>query len=89
MVNNFGVNIYYGHTHDHQSFSKILKGKDKTVEGMSLGCICEEQAYMQGRPSSWQQGFGVFHFDRGTGFYNMSFVKIFNHGFIAPDGRMY
>ena len=90
MVNNFGVNIYYGHTHDHQSFSKVLKGKDKTIEGMSLGCICEyEQNWMQGKPNNWQQGFGVFHFDKDTGHYNMSFVRIFNHSFISPEGKFY
>ena len=90
MVNNYGVNIYYGHTHDHQSFSKVLKGKDKTIEGMSLGCVCEyDQSYMQGRPSSWQQGFGVFYFDRNTGFFNRTFVGIFNHSFISPEGKFY
>ena len=89
MVNNFGVNIYYGHTHDHQSFSKVLKGKDKTIEGMSLGCICEEQAYMQGRPSNWQQMFAEFHFDKETGYYSVFPVKIFNHSFIGPNGKFY
>ena len=90
MVNNYGVNIYYGHTHDHQSFSKVLKGKDKTIEGMSLGCVCEyDQSYMQGRPSSWQQGFGVFYFDKDTGFFNRTFVGIYNHSFISPEGKQY
>lgn len=90
MVNNFGVNIYYGHTHDHQSFSKIFKGKDKVVEGMSLGCMCElEQSYMHGRPHNWQQGFGVFQFDKDTGYFNRTFIGIFNHSFISPTGKLY
>lgn len=89
MVNNFGVNIYYGHTHDHQSFSKIFRGKDKTIEGMSLGCICEyDQSYMQGRPTNWQQMFGVFEFDE-LGYYQVFPVKIFNHSFISPEGKYY
>lgn len=90
MVNNFGVNIYYGHTHDHQSFSKIFKGKDKTLEGMSLGCLCEyNQSYMQGRPSNWQQMFGVLMINKDTGYYQMIPIKIFDHSFFSPEGVFY
>ena len=40
---------------------------------------------MRGRPSKWQQGFGVFHF-QPNGFFNFFQVRIFKHSFIAPEG---
>ena len=90
MVDNYGVNIYYGHTHDVMFMPKILKGKDKTLEGGSLGCLCElEQSYMNGKPNNWQQAFAVMHVDKDSGFYNLYTIKIFNHSFVSPDGRCY
>src|SRR5690606_11595793 len=39
-VDAFGVNVFYGHTHDVQSSSKVLWGSDSTIVGQSLGCLC-------------------------------------------------
>lgn len=89
MVDNYGVNIYYGHTHDVMSFPKILRGKDKTLEGHSLGCLCDyNQSYIQGNPTNWQQAFGVGYFFP-NGFYNIYVVRIFNHQFVSPEGKHY
>lgn len=40
MVEYYGINIFYGHTHDVQSFSKVNYGKNETLVGQSLGCLC-------------------------------------------------
>lgn len=89
-VDSFGVNTYYGHTHDIMSMPKTLLGKDKTLEGGSLGCLCDyDQKYMKGKPNNWQQSFSVMYTDIETGFYNLYTVRIFNHTFFSPDGKFY
>ncbi len=89
MVSAYGDNVFYGHTHDIQSYSKKTKGDHKTRIGQSLGCLCSyEQAYMRGTTSRWQQGFGVFHF-MPDGFFNHYVVSVFKHRFISPEGWVY
>lgn len=88
-VEAFGDNIFYGHTHDIQEFSKEMKGDNKTIVGQSLGCLCRyDMGYMKGRPNKWQQGFGVFHF-RDDGYFNYFVVRIFKHSFVSPEGKLY
>lgn len=85
----YGVPFYYGHTHDVQEASVTRYGDDKTICAKSMGCLCRyNQPYLQGRPSKWQQAFGVFHFQT-SGFFNDYIVKIFDHGFISPEGQVY
>lgn len=88
-VMRYGTNIFYGHTHDIQTYSAELKGDDKTITASSLGCLCRyDLPYMRGRPSKWQQSISVFHF-QANGFFNFYPIRIFNHSFIAPDGHFY
>jgi predicted phosphodiesterase len=85
----YGCNVFYGHLHDFQQYSKVWRGDNKTIMGQSLGCLCSyNQPYMRGRPNKWQQGFGVFYF-QPNGFFNYFPTMIFNHQFIAPDGVIY
>lgn len=89
MVDRYGVNIYYGHTHDVMSYAKVLHGKDKTIEGHSLGCLCRyDQSYIKGKPTNWQQAFAVGYF-YPNGYYNLYVTRIFNHKFIGVDGKEY
>lgn len=90
MVEDFGENMFCGHTHDIQTFPKASKmHPGKVIVGQSLGCLCRlDMSYMQGRPSKWQQGFGVFYFkDDGT--YTYYVPRIFNGEFVAPNGKLY
>ena len=88
-VQQYGTNIFYGHLHDIQNYSQVHKGDNKTLVGQSLGCLCEyNQSYMKGKPSRWQQGFGVFYF-QPNGFFNYYVVRIFNHSFVSPEGNFY
>lgn len=89
MALTFGEPIYYGHTHDHQLYSRVMRGEDKTITAESLGCLCRyDMPYMGHKPSNWQQGFAVFHF-KPNGFFNHFFIDIFNHQFTSPEGKEY
>ena len=89
MLDKYGVCLYYGHTHDIQTYSKERWGDDKTLEAGSLGCLCRyDQGYLQGSPTSWQQAFAVFHV-LPSGYYQRFVVRVFNHRFISPEGVEY
>lgn len=76
-------------THTHQSYTCEREGDNNKYEAASLGCLCEyQQDYLRGNPTKWQQGFGVFRFQRG-GFFNRYFVAIFGHRFVSPEGKEY
>ena len=89
MVENFGVCVYYGHTHDVQFSPKVTQGNGKTLEAGSLGCLCNySQSYMKGSPHNWQQAVSTL-FLRPNGNYNLYVSRIFGHRFIGPDGKEY
>lgn len=89
-VEAFGVPIYYGHTHDIQGYSKVLRGRDLTIEGASLGCLCEyEQQYLRGGPSRWQQAVTVFRVFP-DGYFQRETTAIFKHRFVGvTNGKVY
>lgn len=90
-VDNYGVNIFYGHTHTVQSHVRPAR-KDKNVMiGHSLGCLCEypnKYDYMKGAPRNWQKAFATFHF-HPDGNFNYYVTHIRDGKFIAPDGKLY
>lgn len=84
----WGSNIFYGHLHDIQGYSMVLKGEDKTIVGQSMGCLCRyDQQYMKGRPSRWQQAIGVFEF-LPDGMFSYYVLRIFKHRF-SFNGKIY
>jgi hypothetical protein len=86
-VNNYGCNIFYGHTHDIQTYSKEMDGDENTIVGQSLGCLCRNQSYMRGAPNKWQQAVTIFDFFPDGNFtYNV--IRIFKHRFIF-NGQVY
>lgn len=88
-VSAYNTNVFYGHTHDIQSSSLTTKGNNKTKIGQSLGCLqAYNPDYMRGKPSKWQQGFGVFWF-LPDGYFNYMPVHIFKNRFVSPEGRIY
>lgn len=88
-VDSFGVNIFYGHTHQTQSHSRVMWGKNRTLIGESLGTLSRyDLDYVGNNPTSWQQAFAVFHF-REDGHFNHFVVRIFNSSFVAPNGKLY
>jgi hypothetical protein len=89
MVDRFGVNIFYGHVHDVMCHPKVMWGKDKTIVGQSMGCLCDyEQGYIKQNPTNWQQAFGEFHFfDNGDFSYYVT--RVIDNRFISPDGVIF
>lgn len=89
MVDNFGTNIFYGHTHDIQSHSKVQWGKNKTLVGQSLGCLCRyDLDYIKDNPSNWQHSVTTFYF-LPDGYFSYYVSRIFNGRFVAPNGKVY
>src|ERR1043165_3293790 len=79
MLDAEAASIFYGHTHDMMCFPRSRRDKADLQVGQSLGCLCEiEQSYMKGKPSNWQQGFGVFFF-LPDGSYTYYTPRIINH----------
>jgi hypothetical protein len=89
MVESFGVNIFYGHVHDVSQHSKTSWGRDATVVGQSLGCLCiPDLQYMKGNPHNWAQAFATFSFfPDGTFTYHVT--RVVNHRFVSPEGGVY
>lgn len=88
-VNAYGTNVFYGHTHDVQCYSQVLRGKDNTIVGQSLGCLCRyNQQYLKGKPTRWQQSFGIFYFFP-DGHFTYYVPRIFNNKFYCPSKRLY
>lgn len=88
MVENFGTNIFYGHLHTFQSYSKVLRGNDKTIIGQSIGCLCDyQQSYIKSNPSAWQLGFAVIDIFP-DGFFNFYPIAIFKNRF-SFNGKKY
>jgi predicted phosphodiesterase len=84
---NFGKNLFYGHTHDHQLYSKTTMGR--TIQAESLGTLSRyDLVYMGRKPSNWSQCFATFYF-KPNGTFNHYVTNIFNGEFIAPDGKEY
>lgn len=90
MVQKYGDNIFYGHTHDMMCHAVANEFHvDKTIVGQSIGCLCKRDlAYMKGQPSNWQQGFMVL-FVRPGGKFTYYTPRIIDHEFIGPDGILY
>lgn len=89
MVENYGVCVYFGHTHDIMEYPKIFYGNDRTVVGKSLGTLCEyQQHYLKGAPTNWQQAFSEFFVFR-DGYFQELTHKIFKSRFVGMNGKVY
>ena len=89
MVDSYGCSIFYGHTHDMMCIPRPHRGRKDLHVGQSLGSLCNNDlSYMRGRPSQWQQGFGVFFF-LPNGNFTYYTPRIVDGSFIGPDGVLY
>lgn len=89
MVENYCCNIFYGHVHDVQQFSKVMHGHDEVVVGQAMGCLCRlDQAYIKQNPKNWQLAFGDFFF-RPDGRFTYYIPRIFGGQFTAATGKTY
>jgi hypothetical protein len=88
-VDRYGKNVFFGHTHDIQSYSKVWEGDGETRIGQSLGCLCKYALdYKKASPDKWQQAVTTFYW-RPNGLFSYFISPIFNGKFIAPNGKEY
>jgi len=63
-----GDNIFYGHVHDVQQFTKF-NYKQRPIIASSVGCLCDlDPEWRKGRPNRWVNGFGVLYFFKNGNF---------------------
>ena len=76
-VMEFQRNIFYGHAHDHQSYTWITPTDvNEKYKAMSLGCLCDlNPAWMRNKPSRWVHMFGMFYL-RPNGTFQMNPIVI-------------
>lgn len=60
-VNAYESNIFYGHCHDAQSYTKVTPIHNEAHIGMSVPCACHlNPDYMRNKPHKWVNGFLIF-----------------------------
>ena len=80
--------IFYGHTHDHQSHTKITRTGRNPYIGMSTGCLCNQNPYwLRNRPNNWLHGFGIYEI-RGNGEFTPHFIPIID-GVFSYGGEVW
>lgn len=86
-VAEMGDNIFYGHTHDVQSFSKP-NPDTMPIISQSLGCLCDlNPAWLRNKPSRWINAFGIFYFSKDGSF--TYYVPIIINGCFWWNGKYY
>ncbi len=91
-VSEIGENVFYGHTHDLQSFSKPNPAQ-RPIIGQSLGCLCDlNPAWLRNKPNKWINSFGIFYFSKNGDFTYYTPVIIngcfwWGGKYYTPNGR--
>ncbi len=82
-----GDNIFYGHVHDVQSFSKSNPDQ-KPIIGQSMGCLCDlNPEYKRNKPNRWVNAFGIFYFQANGNFTH--YIPIIINGEFTYAGKFY
>ena len=82
-----GDNIFYGHVHDVQSFTKTNYDQQPII-GQSCGCLCNvNPGYKRDAPNRWVNGFGIFYFSKNGNF--TPYFPIIVKGEFWWNGRKY
>jgi hypothetical protein len=84
----YHANFFYGHTHAVQSHTLALVAKNKVIEATSCGWLGDrdKSKWMKGNSDKWENAFLVFYVHPTTGMYQHFIVRIFNGGFVSPEG---
>ena len=88
-VDRFGVNIFHGHVHSLQAFSRVTWAKGKAHIGVSCGCLClPDLPYLMGAPTAWSHAI-VEILMLPNGMFNWMPISIFDGQLISPGGKRY
>jgi len=83
----FGCNIFYGHVHDVQCFSREIWSASGPIVAQSLGCLCRfDLEYVRGRPRNWQQAFALVDF-QPDGSFQYVVLRLLDGAFYCPFSR--
>ena len=75
-VSEVSENIFYGHTHDLQCFTKPNPSQ-RPIIGQSLGCLCNlNPAWLRNKPNRWVNSLGIFYFSKSGDFTHYSPIII-------------
>lgn len=87
-VNIVEKNIFYGHTHDHQTHTKITMVGNEPHIGVSVPCTCDlNPQYMRNKPNKWLNGFLIWYM-KDNGDFN-HYIIIANKGHFIYNGIQY
>lgn len=89
MIDTYGVNLVYGHTHDHQVYEKTTKDHRNPRMAMSLGHLADPNklTYTRNRPNNWSQLIGVAEI-LPNGNFTLLPIRIIDHKF-SYNGKVY
>jgi hypothetical protein len=86
-VDAYNRNIFFGHHHTHQAFTKVTALDTNGHTGTAVPCLCKRDPnYGEGSPNRWMQGFLYGWYD-SKGF-NATVVIIIN-GRAIIEGKTY
>ena len=75
-VQNLGVSIIYGHTHDN--IKSVVTHMDGPKMAQSMGCLCKmEKSFLKNRQPNWTHNVGIVDF-YDDGLYNLIVLNIIN-----------
>jgi len=73
-VQNLGVSIIYGHTHDN--IKSVVTHMDGPKMAQSMGCLCKmEKSFLKNRQTNWTHNVGIVDF-YDDGLYNLIVLNI-------------
>jgi predicted phosphodiesterase len=88
-ADDFGENVFYGHTHDIQSHSKSKRAGSEPIIAHSCGCLCDENPdYLRNKPNRWAAGFLIMY-GRDDGSFTYYVPQIVGGRFIGLNGKEY
>lgn len=86
-VDAFERNVFFGHHHTHQAYTKVTALDQNGHTGTCVPCLCKKDPnYGEGSPNRWMQGF-LYGWLDGKGF-NTTVVIIIN-GRAIIQGKLY
>ena len=84
-LQNLGINVLYGHTHD--SLKSVVTHMDGAKMAYSMGCLCKmEKEFLKNRKTNWTHNVGVLDiFSNGN--FNLNTLTIIN-GYTSLNGKV-
>lgn len=86
-VDAYGRNVFFGHHHTHQAYTKVSALDLNGHTGTAVPCLCKKgPKYGGGSPNRWMQGF-LYGYTDGKAF--NAYVAIIINGKFFAEGKAY